>query len=433
VNFHDTENYLLSLGNEVMAMKLGLENVSKLFAELGDPQKNYLKVQVAGTNGKGSVCAFINSICVRAGIETGVYTSPHLISITERIQINGAAIAEDEFARLATRVRDASESLIERCELDSVPTFFEQVTAIALLAFADAKVQLAILETGLGGRLDATTATNAEIAAITRIDIDHQQYLGETIRQIAAEKAAIIHPESKVIALRQSREVEEVIKGRCREVGVEPVWTTDNIRVHQDPAVGSTLIVRFATEGGSHGTAAFWGMPGRHQIENAAVAIGVAELLNDTGFQIDSMAIEIGLETANHPGRLEWIGRFLLDGAHNIGGAKALRAYLDEFVQKPITMIFGAMSDKDVREIAAQLFPKAHSVIVTRPDSPRAISPENLVELLPAAEMPVTLTSNVSEALAKVEELSSDVVLVTGSLYLVGEVRRILTSEITDR
>ncbi len=171
MNISDSVSYLLSLGNEVTAMKLGLENIAKLLADLDSPHKQYLKVQVAGTNGKGSFCAFLNAICLSSGIKTGLYTSPHLISITERIQINGNDISEDEFASHATRVRATAEELLDRGEIGYLPTFFEQVTAIALLAFADAGVELAILETGLGGRLDATTAADAEIAAITAIDI----------------------------------------------------------------------------------------------------------------------------------------------------------------------------------------------------------------------------------------------------------------------
>ncbi|HLA96691.1 MAG TPA: hypothetical protein VK612_13295, partial [Pyrinomonadaceae bacterium] len=157
MNFSDSEAYLLSLGNEVEAMKLGLDNIRTLFAALGDPQNSYKKVQVAGTNGKGSVCAFLNSICLQAGIRTGLYTSPHLISITERIRIDGVDIGEGEFARIATRVRETSERLVADGTLETVPTYFEQVTAIALFAFAEAKIELAILETGLGGRFDATT------------------------------------------------------------------------------------------------------------------------------------------------------------------------------------------------------------------------------------------------------------------------------------
>ena len=186
MTFPESVDYLLSLGNEVSAMKLGLESITKLLHALGQPQNNYLKVQVAGTNGKGSVCAFVDAICRSAGIKTGLYTSPHLISMTERIKIDGTDISETEFARLATLVRESCESLVRNGELETVPTYFEQVTAIGLKAFAEAGVQLAILETGLGGRLDATTAANADVLAITRIDLDHQQYLGVSLVEIAA-------------------------------------------------------------------------------------------------------------------------------------------------------------------------------------------------------------------------------------------------------
>src|SRR5215468_3844450 len=224
--FQESVEYLLSLGNEVSAMKLGLENIRKLLAALGDPQKNYLKVQVAGTNGKGSVCAFLEAICLSAGIKTGLTTSPHLVSITERVRINGQNISQEEFVGLATRVRETAEHLVVAGELETVPTYFEQVTAIALLAFAEVKVELAILETGLGGRLDATTAANAEIVAITPIDYDHQQYLGETLAEIAGEKAAIINSRNqKVIISKQPAEAEKVVLERCREFGIEPERT----------------------------------------------------------------------------------------------------------------------------------------------------------------------------------------------------------------
>ena len=181
MNFQESVNYLYILGNEVLAMKLGLESTEKLLAALGNPQKNFFKIQIAGTNGKGSTCAFLDSICRWAGIETGLTTSPHLISITERIKINGEEISEEKFAEHATKIRRISEELVQRGELESVPTFFEQVTAIAISAFAEAKVELAILETGLGGRFDSVTATRAEIAAITPIDYDHQKILGNNL------------------------------------------------------------------------------------------------------------------------------------------------------------------------------------------------------------------------------------------------------------
>jgi dihydrofolate synthase/folylpolyglutamate synthase len=459
VDFHEAEKYLLSLGNEVEAMKLGLENIRRLLAALGNPQNNYLKVQVAGTNGKGSVCAFLNSICLRAGINTGLYTSPHLVSITERLRINGADVSEADFASLATRVRDTSETLVASGELETSPTFFEQVSAIALCAFADERVELAILETGLGGRLDATTAANAEIAAITRIDIDHQEYLGNTLAEIAAEKAAIIHEGSRVVIGEQDAEAMEVILERCRAVGVAPMlvttggnptgregfsildfgfWILDlrsGRRLFADASEIQNPKSKIQNPRSRSLQVAFapLGLAGRHQIENAKVAVAVAELLSDQ-FPITEEDILTGLKAASHPGRLERIGRFLLDGAHNVGGALALREYLDEFIDQPITMIFGSMKDKDVKEIASILFPKAQKLILTRPDNSRALPAEALRELVPIAADPQRLfvTTSAEDAISKAyDEVSTEehLIVVTGSLYLVGEVKRLLTAK----
>ena len=409
-------------------MKLGLENIRKLLAALGDPHEEYLKVQIAGTNGKGSVCAFLNSICLRAGIRTGMYTSPHLVSITERVKIEGVDIRENEFARFATRVRDTSETLFADGAIENIPTFFEQVTAIALLAFAEAKIELAILETGLGGRLDATTAANAEIAAITRIDLDHQQYLGETIEEIAAEKAAIIHKGSRVVVGEQLPDAMEVIFERCRSAGVAPVLvaTGGNSRASEfgpsDPAPIPTLAL------GSQPL----GLAGRHQIENARIAVAIAEVLREH-FTILDEDIATGLKKARHPGRLERIGQFLLDGSHNVGGARALRAYIEEFVHRPITLVFGAMNDKDVREVASVLFPKAGRVILTTPNNSRAIRADDLLQFVPDGfdRNRVCVVPNAVAAIERAREISGkqDTILVTGSLYLVGEVRGMLTAE----
>lgn len=434
VNFEEAEKYLLSLGNEVSAMKLGLATIRELLAALGDPQTNYLKVQIAGTNGKGSVCAFVNSICVAAGIHVGMYTSPHLVSITERIKIDGADISEDDFARLATRVRDTSEALVGSGRLECVPTFFEQVTAIALLACDEAKVELAILETGLGGRLDATTAADSEIAAITRIDYDHQQYLGETIEEIAAEKAAIIRDEfQRVVIGKQRPEALRVILERCKEVGIgdlewEPHlrWTVDSLGEDGKVKVATHRYVFPSVE---------LGLLGEHQLENAEIAINVIRSLRyDYGFSIDDEAVIEGLANARHPGRLESFGRFLLDGAHNVGGALALRSYLDEFVAEPVTIIFGSMKDKDVCEVASILFANADRLILTRPNNSRALPPEQILAFLPAGidQQGVTVTDNVDQAINEASG-TSGIVVVTGSLYLVGEARRILTGSLSDK
>jgi dihydrofolate synthase / folylpolyglutamate synthase len=392
-------------------MKLGLENIRTLLNALGDPQNNYFKVQVAGTNGKGSTCVFLDSICRAAKIKTGLYTSPHLISITERIKINGADIGEDDFARLATKVRDTAEKLFAENTLEYIPTFFEQITAIALLAFAEAGVELAILETGLGGRLDATTAANSEIAAITPIDYDHQKYLGDTIEEIAAEKAAIIHPGSKVFVAPQRVEAGTVIRERCGELGIEPLFSNGllegNIRLK---------------------------IPGRHQSVNASLAKAVAESLYEFGFPISSDIIIQGLEDAVHPGRLEYVDGILLDGAHNPAGAQSLADYLAEFIGAPITMIFGAMEDKNVAEIAEMLFPRAKYLILTIVDNSRSARTEDLLKLVPAAfpKDNVFSTQTSAGALQKAQSVTTDdgLICVTGSLYLVGEMQKLLKNRL---
>jgi dihydrofolate synthase / folylpolyglutamate synthase len=329
VNFQESESYLLSLGNEVSAMKLGLENIRKLLAALGDPHENYLKVQVAGTNGKGSVCSFLDAICLSAGIRTGLYTSPHLISITERIKINGEEISRDDFARTATRVRETAEKLKGSGEFETVPTFFEQVTAIALIAFAEAGIEL------------ATTAANAAIAAITPIDYDHQEYLGESLEEIAAEKAAIIRENMEVVIAQQRPEAMSVILRRCRSLGITPMQAATAVTgrrecetapLHTSVRESETAPPAYTFRTSANVLAGVTlGLAGRHQEENAKVAILLAEILQ-RHFTISPENMARGLETARHPGRLEYYKGILFDGAHNTAGASALRDHLDEFV-----------------------------------------------------------------------------------------------------
>lgn len=429
MTFSEAESYLLSLGNEVLAMKLGLENVLKLLAALGDLRNKYLKVQVAGTNGKGSVCAFLDSICREAGIRTGVTTSPHLVSMTERVRIDGSDISEAEFARLATRVRKTSERLVSKGELESAPTYFEQVTAIALLAFAEAKVDLAILETGLGGRLDATTAARAEICAITRIDIDHQKILGETLAEIALEKAAVIRVDSTVVIGQQEADVSGILGGRCETLGVRP-YSRDSLRcwfVEWNESTGGTVTI--STDDGKY-PAVNLGLNGRHQAENAEVALFVASALRDEyGWDIRDEHIVAGLENARHPGRLEYFDRYLLDGAHNIGGAKALVSYLEESVNGSVTFVFGAMRDKDVSRLASILFPTASAIVFTKADNIRSVEPDELAKSVPPGFAgKVQVADRAAEALKVASEITppGGFIVVTGSLYLVGEARAIL-------
>lgn len=432
MNYKESVEYLYSLGNEILAMKLGLENIEKLLDALGRPHEKYLKVQIAGTNGKGSTCAFLEAICLQAGIKVGMTTSPHLVSVTERVRLNGREITEAGFARQATLVRETSEKLVAAGELETVPTFFEQVTAIALSAFAEEGIELAILETGLGGRFDATTAARAEIVAITPVDYDHQRILGDTLTEIAAEKAAIIREDTRVITAPQQPEAAQVILGKCREVGVEPVVISTDYTVKKYNLENKQPIiaVNFSTVSDIYHDI-YLGLPGRHQIVNALVAVSLAETLREFDFAIAKQDIWTGLEAAQHKGRLEFAGSFLFDGAHNVSGARALREFLDEFINQPMTMIFGAMRDKNLAEIAEVLFPKAGKLILTKPDNSRAVEPGELLKLLPENfdRAKCFQTSTVAEALVKAREVSGekDLICVTGSLYLVGEAQQILS------
>ena len=439
MNFQASVEYLLSLGNEVSAMKLGLQNISKLLAALGDPQNKYLKVQVAGTNGKGSVCAFLNSICVTAEIRTGMFTSPHLVSITERVQIDGHEIPEKKFAELASVVRNTSELLVEAGDLESVPTYFEQVTAIALVAFAEANVELAILETGLGGRLDATTAANAEICAITQIDIDHQQYLGETIEEIAAEKAAIIREGARVCVGRQRPEALEVILQRCSDVGVVPK-TLGTAKWEKNPP-GFDFVLD-----GFRGEELVLSLEGEHQAENAALAILLSLELRRSRMISDEHIIR-GVANTRHPGRLEWFEcdgvLVLLDGAHNPAGAESLVAYLtSQSLDRSIVLVYGSMNDKDYESILKTISPIATDMILTEPKNQRAISATEIAEWLQATLRTdnVFVVQDVEQAFDSAVEIARTypntrrkLVLVTGSLYLVGEVRRILTAALPSK
>jgi dihydrofolate synthase/folylpolyglutamate synthase len=430
MHFDEAVRYLLGLGHETLAIKLGLANIERLLAALGSPERAYPAVQLAGTNGKGSTAAMLDSICRASGARAGLYTSPHLVSITERIRIAGRDITRAEFPRLTAQVRDASARLANAT--GALPTFFEQVTAIALLAFREAGVELAILETGLGGRLDATTAARADVLAITPIALDHQEYLGDTLREIAAEKAAIIRAgAAAVVVAPQPDEARAVVLARCRECHVAPRFATGDIRVAGADATGR-LRVTFDTGADVYADVRL-SLRGRHQATNAAVAIALAEVLRERGFPITRAHIIEGLETTRHAGRLELVAgqpSLLFDGAHNAAGARALRDYLDEFAAAPVTLVFGAMRDKDLNEIAATLFPAAGRLILTRPTNTRAATLDALARLAEThgIERSPVLSESPADALRAAEACTppGGMICVTGSLYLVGEVRSLV-------
>ncbi|HEX8772232.1 MAG TPA: cyanophycin synthetase [Pyrinomonadaceae bacterium] len=427
--------YLLSLGHETVAIKLGLRNIERLLEALGQPERAFPAVQIAGTNGKGSTAVLLERICGAAGITTGLYTSPHLVSITERIRTNGLEIQAEEFARLIGLVREQAEHLLDEGELAALPTFFEHVTAAALVAFSEARVGLAILETGLGGRLDATTAARAGLVALTPIALDHQDYLGPSIVEIASEKAAIVRPGVTAIVAPQSPEALEVILKQCAASDVTPRLVPDDMLEVLGTDETGRLRARIKTATDSYENVRV-NLRGRHQLTNVAVAVHIAEALRESGFDIPRAAIIEGIETAEHRGRLElWAGQpsILFDGAHNEAGARALRAFLDEFVAAPVTLVFGAMRDKHLSEIAAALFPAASRLILTQPVSPRAATPEELENHVPPGidSSRITLVASAGEAvrLARAQTSPGGLILITGSLYLVGETQRALREQ----
>ena len=416
MHFEEAVKYLYGLGHEILTLKLGLRNTELLLETVESPQLAYPAVQIAGTNGKGSTAAMLESICRAAGMTSGLYTSPHLVSITERIRIAGEQISEDDFARQTTTVREASQRLLDSKQIEALPTFFEQVTAIALLAFREAGIELAILETGMGGRLDSTTAANAGVVAITAIAMDHEQYLGTSIESIASEKAAIIRPGVQaIIAKQQEPAALSVLLQRCEETGAQPLFT-------DEPTIaGVTSDGKFCISTPAYKRVCI-GLRGQHQIENAMVAIRLAETLS-----IPREAIISGIETAAHPGRLELIANEppqLLDGAHNPAGAEALRDYLNEFARRPLTLVFGAMSDKPLERIGEILFPLADQLILTTIDNPRAAALDALQAIAARfARGSVTKSETVTDALQASLRITppSGLICVTGSLYLIGE------------
>lgn len=427
MNFDEAVRYLLSLGHETLTIKLGLRNTELLLEALDNPERAFLSVQIAGTNGKGSTAAMLDSICRVAGIKCGLYTSPHLVSITERIKVSGEPITSEAFAASSTAVRDASEQLLRNKQIEALPTFFEQLTALALLAFRNAGIELAILETGLGGRLDSTTAANARIVAITQIAMDHEEYLGDTLESIASEKSAIIRPGVNAVIAKQQPEAMTVLMRRSEETGVIPILN-DVQRVIDTTTSDGKFCVTFETSGNRY-EKVWLGLRGRHQIDNAAVAIRLAEMLRMQGFNIPPSVVVTGVQTAQHPGRLEILPHkpaFLLDGAHNPAGCQSLRDYLDEFASRPLTLVFGAMRDKQLGQLGETLFPIADVLILTQIDNARSASIETLRVIATRCARGTIIESQSSgEALRIATESTppEGLICIAGSLYLIGEMR----------
>ena len=417
MTYPDSVKFLYALGNEIKTVKLGLEPMRELMRELGQPQDRLRIVHVAGTNGKGSTCAMIEAGLRAAGLRTGLYTSPHLIEPTERIQVNGVPVTADEFRQAFETVHEAAERLETRGVLEHHPTYFETVTAMAFLLFDQHKVDMLVCETGLGGRLDATNIVRPELCVITAIDFDHEQYLGNSIEKIASEKAGIIKPGVPVVCAAQRQEARLVIENQARALKAPLIYTGDwivgNVELN---ARGS----RYAALGRPNLRVAC-PLAGEHQIENSlTAAIALAQ------FRISPS----GIANTVWPGRLERLSEspeIIVDGAHNPAGARALSAYIARFYAgRKIWMIYGTMRDKAIDEIAGQLFPHAARILVTAPESERALRPESLRSAFPDQQIEVATDLAEALATAKRELPPGGVILITGSLFLVGEARLLL-------
>ncbi len=435
MKYSEAVSYLYSLGNETLAMKLGLETISKLAGACGDPQRKFPAVHIAGTNGKGSTAAMIDSILRAANFRIGLYTSPHLVSITERVRVDGDEIKEDDFARLATVVRAVSEKLVAEGELEAPPTYFEQVTMIGFLYFAEREVEMAVLEVGMGGRLDATNICIPVVTAITPIGFDHQQHLGTTLGEIAGEKAGIVKAGIPVVVAEQDEEAHRAIVERCRELDAPIIkcgMRNTECGMIADPIEFSSIEDAGIYRLRYRGYDLRLGLRGRHQVGNAVTAIHLAEQIEIRGFEITTEAIVEGLNRVEWPGRLELI-RFsktsallLMDGAHNAAGAAVLRDFLsDRFSSIPITIIFGAMSDKSIEEMAAILFPLANKIIATRVNNPRAVETGRIAEIAGEYCSAVIRVESAGDALAEASRItpSDGLICVCGSLFLVGEIK----------
>ena len=437
VSYQQAVANLLSLGHELTSQrKFDLDHMRVLAAALGNPQRRLQSVLIAGTNGKGSTAATLASIVETAGYRTGLYTSPHLIRINERIQINHEAISDSEFALIYERVDSTARELVQRSHLPWHPSFFEMLTAMMFEYFASAGVELAVLEVGMGGRLDATNIIDPAISVITDIDLDHQKFLGDTLPQIAHEKAGIMRSGGTVVLLPQHPQVNDVLGREIMERNAKPVSAVKNMP-SLTPLAGPYATSEYPLELMGETVQISSPLAGRHQIRNLALAITAAEELNHFGFRISAAQIAEGVRNTRWPGRFEILRggpnepEFVLDVAHNPAGAWALRSTLSAiYPDRPLTFVFGAMRDKAIREIAEILFPLAETVIATHAESPRAATAQEIIEVAQHTQTKILAKDSVADSLetARAVAGTNGVIVVTGSIYVVGAAMAILAS-----
>jgi dihydrofolate synthase/folylpolyglutamate synthase len=397
VNYPEALAWLYGL--QRFGIKLGLENIRRLITALQIDLGEARVIHVAGTNGKGSVCAMIDSILRAQKYRTGLFTSPHLVTFRERIRVDGEMISEDAVAKGLTAIRDLVR------DWDPRPTFFEIATELALKYFSNAKIDIVILETGLGGRLDATNALQSDVSIITAIDLDHQQWLGQSLREIAHEKAGIIKPRIPVVAAAQAPEAEKVIRDRAAQCEA-------SLQFVNDPYQKSPV-----------------SLSGEHQKENAALALAALRVAR---IDIDDSAITRGLASIEWPARFQrWDDRIVIDGAHNPAAARVLaQTWRETFGDQRASLILAILSDKDLPGICKALAPIADSVFLPKIRSERAVSPDDLAKVLSGniPSLPYYITESIADAL-KEARAKPQRILLTGSLHFAGEALAYLRGE----
>lgn len=445
MDYAATVAYLLSLGRELAAptqaaaAKFNLENITVLEERLGHPSRAYPSAHIAGTNGKGSTAAFLESILRHARLRTGLNTSPHLEKINERIRIDGKEISDEDFAAVFTRIQEIIEELLAEGKLRAHPTYFECVTAMAMEHFARQRVDFAVFEVGLGGRLDATNILAPAVTIITPIDFDHENFLGHSLHEIATEKAGILKSNTPVVVAQQRPEAREVILKRAKELGCPIIETDVAYRIHEKPVgarqAGSESLAAGTVDATIEQVSSGWSLEispslaGHFQVQNALNAVAAVRILATRGLHITDDAIASGISNTVWPGRLEKLQShpdLYLDGAHNPAAARELAVFLAQnFASRKIWLIYGALRDKSVDEVAGQLFPLAAEVVITEPRTPRAISASQLAEIAGYHAAHYETIADAESALDHVLAVAKpdDAMFICGSLYLVGQLR----------
>ncbi len=431
--YQETVDYLFGLQKH--GIKFGLANSFALMELLGGPHKKFRSVHIAGTNGKGSTASFLSSILQVAGFRVGLYTSPHLVHFTERIRINDVQIVEQRVIDLAQRVREACRLIApnEGGELFN-PTFFEVTTAMAFAYFAEEDVDIAVIEVGMGGRLDSTNVITPLVSIITNIDLEHTEFLGDTLERIAIEKAGIIKEGVPVVTGATQPVVIDVLEREAAAKRASLYRISKDFRP-ENIATGPSQGFDYQGINGALPSLRIQ-MLGRHQIDNAALALAAAECMRSAGLAINEPALRLGLERTFWEGRLERVSQrpdIYVDGAHNPASARVLARSIAAMkpVYGKLVLIIGILADKDYRGVIAELVPLADHVVITRPQYSRAMDISTLSSEIKASHGSVETTGSVEEAIRVAGKIAADddLILITGSLYVVGDARAALVHD----